>query len=45
MSVERDDIGAGSNDSTLFAMPQLASHMHKRVMTMPPSRPWPTGCR
>ena len=24
MSVERDDIGAGSNDSTLFAMPQLA---------------------
>src|SRR5271170_6053880 len=24
MSVERDDIGAGSGDSTLFAMPQLA---------------------
>jgi biotin/methionine sulfoxide reductase len=24
MSVERDDIGVGSNDSTLFAMPQLA---------------------
>ena len=24
MSLERDDIGAGSNDSTLFAMPQLA---------------------
>ena len=24
MSVERDDIGAGSADSTLFAMPQLA---------------------
>ena len=23
MSLERDDIGAGSNDSTLFAMPQL----------------------
>jgi len=25
MSAERDDIGAGSNDSTLFAMPQLAN--------------------
>jgi biotin/methionine sulfoxide reductase len=24
MSVERDDIDAGSTDSTLFAMPQLA---------------------
>ena len=24
MSVERDDVGAGSGDSTLFAMPQLA---------------------
>jgi biotin/methionine sulfoxide reductase len=30
MSVERDDIGAGSNDSTLFAMPQLASHAQAR---------------
>ena len=30
MSVERDDIGAGSNDSTLFAMPQLASRAQAR---------------
>jgi len=30
MSAERDDIGAGSNDSTLFAMPQLAGHAQAR---------------
>ena len=45
MSLERDDIGAGSGDSTLFAMPQLPNRTRRRATTTPSSRPWRTGCR